>query len=524
MYDVAVILPTIGRWTTLQAIESVYGQVDVGSIQLLVGIDALAHDFLRIDDLLQSPPPHVDVLILHPGYSTSVRHGGVHTSGSGGALRTMLSYLAHSRYLCYLDDDNWWAPHHLSELMRAVRGKHWAFSGRSFVHPEHDDFQCQDQWESVGLNKGVFAAKLGGWVDPNCLIIDKTLCGDALGLWSDALQINAQGWGLAADRRIFDCLRQKPHGETGSYTVYYRTRPEDPNHKNRIDRLRKLDEADFHRPKKHNKANAALVIVCKGRLQHLKRSLPLVARLNDLQVIVVDDDCPEHTGEWVAQNYPTVQVVRPANPRPFCLARARNLGAAAVTAPWIIFMDADVLVRPSFANWLTQPRDPGFFYCNSRDKPELYGSFLCSTRSFKAVGGYDENFRSWGGEDADIYFRLEQADYVKAAIPAHLWDPILHDDALRFTFAAGPASKGVSILQSHFYATIKYDLQALGFDFSKLPDSESVLQRINGAVVKAAARKEAQELSFSLGRRKKILMIQGFVVSRKISYQISRET
>lgn len=523
LYDVAVILPTIGRWTTLQAIESVYAQVDAGCIQLLVGIDAVEHDFLRIEQLLQSPPPHVDVLLFYPGYSTSVRHGGVHTSGSGGALRSVLSYLAHSKYLCYLDDDNWWAPQHLSTLLRAVQGKSWAFAGRSFVHPEQDDLQCPDDWESVGLNGGVFAAEFGGWVDPNCLILDKTLCAEALGLWSDALKLNAQGWGLAADRRVFAWLRQKPVGATGAHTVYYRIRSDDPNFINRIHHLRKIEAAEFYLPKQHSKATAAMVIVCKGRLQHLKQSLPLVAGMDDLQVIVVDDDCPEHSGEWVAQNYPAVQVVRPSEPRPFNLARARNLGATAVTAPWIVFMDADVLAKPPFAHWLAQRRDPGFFYCNSQEVPELLGTFVCTTQAFKAVGGYDENFRSWGGEDADIYRRLEQAGYAKVAIPAALWDPIWHDDALRFTFVAGPPSKMVSILQTHFYSTIKYDFQALGFDFSKLPQFESVLQKIDASVLDAIAQKRAQEFVFNLGRRKKLLMANGFFVSRKIIYQISQE-
>jgi hypothetical protein len=305
--------------------------------------------------------------------------------------------------------------------------------------------------------------------------------------------------------------------------VYYRIRPEDPNFKNRIDRLQKVEAAHFYLPKKHGKASAAVVIVCKGRLQHLKQSLPLVAALDDLQVIVVDDDCPEHAGEWVAQNYPEVHVVRPSKPGPFCLARARNLGATAVNTPWIIFMDADVLVRPGFAQWLALRRDPECFYCNSRDRPEMYGTFVCTAKTFKAVGGYDENFRSWGGEDSDMYSRLEQKGYTKAAIPADAWDPILHDDALRFTFAAGPASKAISILQSHFYSSIKYDLQALGFDFSKLPDPESVLQRINASVMDAASRKGMKELSFNLGRRKNILIVEGFAVTRKVIYQISRE-
>ena len=523
LYDVAVILPTIGRWTTLQAIESVYAQVLVGTIQLLVGVDVQAGDFLRIEQLLQSPPPHVDVLIFYPGYSTSVRHGGTHSSGSGGALRTILSYLAHSKYLCYLDDDNWWAPTHLSGLLRSVQGKSWAYAGRNFVHPERDDVQCVDDWESVGLGAGVFAAEFGGWVDPNCLILDKTVCAEALGLWSVALTPNAQGWGLASDRRVFAWLKDKPVGSTGTFTVYYRVRPDDPNFKNRVHRLKPISGSAYFLPRQHSKQSAAMVIVCKGRLAHLQQSLPLVTAIEGLQVIVVDDDCPERSGEWVAQNHPEVQVVRPASPVPFNLARARNLGATVVTAPWIVFMDADVLVRPEFSRWLAQRRDPDFFYCNNRAVPEMLGSFVCTTQAFQGVGGYDENFRGWAGEDSDLYHRLEQAGYAKAPIPEALWDPIPHDDALRFAFVVGPPSKVAAVLRNHCYAAIKYDLQGLDMDFSKQQHAEAILEKINASVQAVMAQAVSKELVFDIGQRTGLLIVQGYSIRRKVTYHISQE-
>lgn len=522
VYDAAVILPTIGRWTTLQAIESVYAQVDAGVIQLLVGVDVEAGDFLRIEQLLQSPPPHVDVALFYPGYSTSMRHGGVHTSGSGGALRTILSYLAHSKYLCYLDDDNWWAPQHVSALLRAAKGKAWAYAGRSFVHPEHDHWQCMDDWESVGLNGGVFAAEFGGWVDPNCLIIDKTQCAEALGLWSNALTFKGQGWGLAADRRVFAWLRDKPVGATGSYTVYYRIRADDPNFHNRIHRLKPIDASQYYLPAQHSKKTAALVMVCKGRLAHLQQSLPRVAAIDGLQVIVVDDDCPQHAGDWVEHNYPGVQVVRPPSPVPFNLARARNLGAATVAAPWIVFMDADVLVAPEFSKWLEQRRDPDCFYCNDRAVPELSGSFVCTTRSFKAAGGYDENFRGWGGEDSDLYRRLEQAGSTKAQIPAALWAPIPHDDAMRFAFDAGPPSKVAATLRTNCYSAIKYDLQGLGLDFSRQAQLDAILQKISASVQAAMAHPAVQEIAFDLGPRRGLMMVRGYSIRRKVVYQISQ--
>ena len=90
--DVAVIMPTIIRSTMKEALQSVFRQA------------------------------HCCVNVIYPGYSTSVRHGGLHPAYDGGVLRCVLTYLANSRYVAYLDDDNWWADNHLSSMLAAKPG------------------------------------------------------------------------------------------------------------------------------------------------------------------------------------------------------------------------------------------------------------------------------------------------------------------------------------------------------------------------------------------------------------------
>ena len=83
------------------------------------------------------------------------------------------------------------------------------------------------------------------------------------------------------------------------------------------------------------------VTTCRGRLRHLRETLPTFVRQPDAAVVVVDYSCPEACGDWVEANFPHVEVVRsPDSPR-FELSRARNLGAARVRSPWICFIDAD---------------------------------------------------------------------------------------------------------------------------------------------------------------------------------------
>ena len=232
-FDVAVIMPTVGRDSILDAVNSVYAQEDVGCIQLLIGIDVLMGDATQLRALLDRAPNHVTPCLFYPGYSTSVRHGGIHPAHDGGSLRTALTYLANARYITYLDDDNWWNPNHLSSMLSAIANRDWAFALRWFVHPESRQAVCVDDWESVGPGRGIFLQKFGGWVDPNCLMIDKLACEPVLRWWCIPLPGDKQA--MSADRHVYDWLQRKSApGETGLATVFYAMQPNDGMHPSRL--------------------------------------------------------------------------------------------------------------------------------------------------------------------------------------------------------------------------------------------------------------------------------------------------
>ena len=178
--DVAVVIPTIVRPSLARAVRSAVEQDFPGTIQVLVGVDKSLGERAVLDVVGDMGADGRDIILFDPGYSTSTRHGGPHLAHDGGALRTILSYAANSRYVAYLDDDNWWAPDHLTTLHRAIQGTDWAFSLRWFVDPRTKRPLCIDAWESVGPAAGVYRKRFGGWVDPNCLMIDKLACEPAL--------------------------------------------------------------------------------------------------------------------------------------------------------------------------------------------------------------------------------------------------------------------------------------------------------------------------------------------------------
>lgn len=213
--DAAVVLPTILRPNLLRAARSVFTQNFDGRIHLLVGVDVALGNPALLDTLAAECPAHVMLTVVDPGYSTSRRHGGMHANHYSGSLRTVLSYLANSRYVAYLDDNDWWSANHLALLKTAIQGKAWAWSSRWVAHPDQWPI-CRDEWDSVGPGKGINAERFGGFVQPSGLMMDMTECHFIVPLWSMAAFPDGSG----EDRLIFDQLRRLNGGATGQYTSF----------------------------------------------------------------------------------------------------------------------------------------------------------------------------------------------------------------------------------------------------------------------------------------------------------------
>ncbi|MBE7211363.1 MAG: glycosyltransferase family 2 protein [Gluconacetobacter diazotrophicus] len=250
-FDVAVVIPTVLRPGLVAALRSVLAQHAPDRIQVLVGIDHPGEDPHPVREavsaLCAELPPRVAVQLLHPGYSTSVRHGGLVAARDGGALRTVLTHLANSRHVAYLDDDNAWTPDHLSTLLAALHagipgtipgtsgGADWAWSLRWFTDPDTARPLAVDRWESVGPGAGEFAARFGGFCDPNTLLIDRERCREAIVAWTTPLPDDPDG--MSADRMVFDRLRSLRGVATGRPTALYRLNPADGRHSIRMRQL-----------------------------------------------------------------------------------------------------------------------------------------------------------------------------------------------------------------------------------------------------------------------------------------------
>src|SRR6266481_4643090 len=108
-----------------------------------------------------------------------------------------------------------------------------------------------------------------------------------------------------------------------------------------------------HRPKLMAHSEIALLVSTFQRPAHLRRVLKSIAAQRGvsgaLEVVVSDDGSQDDTHEIVRQfaeaaSFPVHLTTHPHDG--FQLARIRNEGAAASTAPYLLFLDGDCVLPP----------------------------------------------------------------------------------------------------------------------------------------------------------------------------------
>lgn len=208
------------------------------------------------------------------------------------------------------------------------------------------------------------------------------------------------------------------------------------------------------------------ITTCKGRLAHLRQTLPSLMALPDCEVVVVDYDCPQGAGDWVRSTFPAAKVVRVAGRPHFKAAEARNRGVAASTAPWLFLVDADVAVAPTFVAAIAPLLRPGVFLRPTPLLHELYGTVVVASGDLAGIGGYDEAFEGWGGEDVDLIRRLEQIGRQADTFPAQLFTIIRHGDELRGRYHSIRNPRDNLVVNS-LYSRAKADLRSLGVELNE---------------------------------------------------------
>ena len=210
---------------------------------------------------------------------------------------------------------------------------------------------------------------------------------------------------------------------------------------------------------------------CKGRAYHLMNTLPQNMQDNrDYEncAFVVLDYADSHVlreslrtyeasiqnGYLVVYHYFGDNKYREGPPPiTFHMARAKNIAMRCGIlegADILVTLDADNFTGPSFASWIAKQFTEGnsfkkeIFLCpdfksinamlHGPERPPrgFAGRLAVSARDFIKMGGYDEIYDTWRGEDMDLMHRMLRAGYKTVHFENSSLNTIRHDASVRF--------------------------------------------------------------------------------------------
>jgi hypothetical protein len=173
-YSVSVITPTIGSSYLAQAIASVQAQ-EYPLLEHVIVVDGADRQELVRAILPSSFRRPIRVLVL----PYNVGGGGFNGHRVYGAL----PFLVNSRFVAFLDEDNWFEPDHVAALMAKItaEGLAWAYSLRKIVDREgrfiiNDDCESLGQWPTWN-DSNVYL------IDVNCYMLRRDLAITMSPLW-----------------------------------------------------------------------------------------------------------------------------------------------------------------------------------------------------------------------------------------------------------------------------------------------------------------------------------------------------
>lgn len=201
-----------------------------------------------------------------------------------------------------------------------------------------------------------------------------------------------------------------------------------------------------------------IVTMCMGRLSQIQKTLPLNLALG-FPVVFVDWSCPEHSGEWVEQTFPSVPVIKVIGEQYFSMCKPRNRGLELVDTQFVAFLDGDVFFRPPACDWLNATLKDRFRWAL------LYGgSVVAPTDVCRELGGWDELFENWGAEDSEFWDRLHTR-LIYNRMPIDCWSRLHHDDESRVSYFK-EKDKERSDWANHWYRRILKEYRADGVEFT----------------------------------------------------------
>lgn len=205
---VAVVTPTIGSKHLSECVSSVQNQT-YENITHYIFNDGEEY-FESIDKELKD---FIDTPLSKPLRFVSLDEN-VGKGWYGHRVYSACSFLVNSDIICYLDEDNWYQPNHVENIVKMIeKGNDWAYSLRN-IHDKNGGFVCEDNCESLGKWPTFFNNRMFH-IDTSCFGVRRDV----------AVRIGHAWYGQwGADRQFFSAIKQHfPKYEcTKEYSLNYR--------------------------------------------------------------------------------------------------------------------------------------------------------------------------------------------------------------------------------------------------------------------------------------------------------------
>ena len=185
-HTVAVITPTIGSPDLVQCVQSVAKQ-DCTHYLFVDG-----HAYLQSVIDLIAPYQHENLVISFLGRN-------IGKGWYGHRVYAAAAPLVNEEVLCYLDEDNWYAPNHIETIQQTFAHPHnqWCYALRS-IYTKSGVWLCDDNCESLGHWPVVGEDPRRYHIDTACFAVSRQAALNVGHTWYGT-------WG--ADRQFFGVLK-----------------------------------------------------------------------------------------------------------------------------------------------------------------------------------------------------------------------------------------------------------------------------------------------------------------------------
>jgi len=197
--------------------------------------------------------------------------------------------------------------------------------------------------------------------------------------------------------------------------------------------------------------NIVFCTTCKGRVQHLERTLPRnLAHNPEARFVVVDYNDQDGLTSYLKSNHAKdiesgrLVVYQYKEPVAFHMAHAKNLAhrlGAIEGGDVLVNLDADNFTGEGFADYVREQFQSGddiFLWSRMVKEGEnrlprgISGRIAVSRSAFFIAGGYDEKYHTYSPDDKDFNARLRRLGFDGREIDPRFLQAILHNDKMRF--------------------------------------------------------------------------------------------